>query len=78
MFLADYLGPERHCGARRVNLKMRVLRLERLQNQHLNGKITIDVLDRVLNGTISEEEFARCVPFWEEILADHETTRKDP
>jgi hypothetical protein len=56
----------------------RILRLEKLQNQHLSGKITIDVLDRIVNGTISEEEFARRMPFWEEIFADHETTRKAP
>jgi hypothetical protein len=46
-----------------MNLKARILRLERLQYPNTDGKISIDVLDRVVNGTISEEEFARWMPF---------------
>ena len=58
-----------------MNLKARILRLERQQNSKTGSPITIDVLDRVVNGTISEEEFARWMPFWEEIFADRELSR---
>jgi hypothetical protein len=56
-----------------MNLKARIQRLERQQNSKAGGKITIDVLDRVVNGTISDEEFARWMPFWEEIFANRES-----
>jgi len=55
-----------------MNLKARICRLEKLRQVKASARITIDVLDRVVNGTISEEEFARWMPFWEEILADCE------
>jgi hypothetical protein len=35
-----------------------------------SAKITIDVLDRIVNDTISDEEFAQWMPFWEEIFAN--------
>jgi hypothetical protein len=57
-----------------MNLQGRVKRLERLHHPHTDGRITIDVIDRVVNGTISAEEFVRWMPFWEKILADRETT----
>ena len=53
-----------------MNLKARVRRLEELQRAKTGAKITIDVLDRILNDTITEKEFARWMPFWQEILAD--------
>jgi hypothetical protein len=59
-----------------MNLKARVKRLEGLHHPHTDGRMTIDVLDRVVNGTISEEEFARWMPFWEKILADRENDAK--
>jgi len=55
-----------------MNLKARIQRLEKLRNSKVGGKITSDVLDRVVNDTISDEEFARWMPFWEEIFAGHE------
>ena len=57
-----------------MNLKARVQRLEKLQRAKTGAKITIAVLDRVVNGTITEKEFARWMPFWQEILADREAT----
>lgn len=56
-----------------MNLKARIQRLERLLASRTAGQITIAVLDRVVNGTITEAEFARWMPFWEEILADRES-----
>ena len=56
-----------------MNLKARVLRLEKLKNPHSGGKLTIDVLDRIVNDTISDEEFARWKPYLEEIFADRES-----
>ncbi len=61
-----------------MNLKTRVKRLERQQYPHSDGRITIDVLDRVVNGTISDAEFVRWMPFWEKILADPETPAQTP
>jgi hypothetical protein len=55
-----------------MNLKARVKKLERLQYPRPDDGITIAVLDRVVNGTISEEEFARHMPFWEEVLGNSE------
>jgi hypothetical protein len=55
-----------------MNLRARVRRLEKLQRAKTGAKITIEVLDRVLNGTITEKEFVRWTPFWQEILADRE------
>ena len=52
-----------------MNLKARIQRLEKLQRSKTGGTIPIDVLDRIVNGTISDEEFARWMPFWEEIFA---------
>jgi hypothetical protein len=40
-----------------MNLKARIQRLERQQKLRTGGKIFIEVLDRVVNGTISDEEF---------------------
>jgi putative ATP-dependent endonuclease of OLD family len=40
-----------------MNLKARIQRLERQQKLRTGGKISIEVLDRVVNGTISDEEF---------------------
>ena len=57
-----------------MNLKARILRLERQQKSKTGGKITIDVFDRIVNDTISDEEFSRWMPFWQEILADREAT----
>jgi hypothetical protein len=57
-----------------MNLKARILRLEKLQNPHSDGKITIDVFDRIVNDTISDKEFLRWEPYLEEIFADRETT----
>jgi hypothetical protein len=57
-----------------MKLKARVLRLEKLKNPHSSGKLTIDVFDRVVNGTITEEEFSRWMPFGEEIFANREST----
>jgi hypothetical protein len=59
-----------------MNLRARIKRLERLQ--HLDsGRISIDVIDRVVNGTISKDEFERWMPFWEKILANSRTTVRD-
>lgn len=52
------------------NLRARIKRLERLQHLDGGGKITIDVIDRMVNDTISYDEFQRWMPFWKEILAD--------
>jgi len=56
-----------------VYLKARIQRLEKFQQKKASAKITIDVLDRVVNDTISDEEFARYMPFWEELLSDPRT-----
>ena len=56
-----------------MNLKARVQRLEKLQRAKTGAKITIDVFDRIVNDTISDEEFARWMPFWEEIFANRES-----
>jgi len=61
-----------------MNLKARIQRLERQQKLRTGGKISIDVLDRVVNGTISDEEFARWMPFWEEIFANRESMCEPP
>jgi len=56
-----------------MNLQARIQRLEKLQNSKAGGKLTIDVLDRIANDTISDEEFARWTPFWEELFAERDT-----
>jgi hypothetical protein len=56
-----------------MNLKARVQRLEKLQHAKTGAKITIDVFDRIMNDTISDQEFARWKPYLEEIFADRET-----
>ena len=53
-----------------MNLKARIERLEKFQQVKASAQITIDVLDRVVNDTISDEEFARYMPFWEELFSD--------
>jgi hypothetical protein len=55
-----------------MRIKARIERLEKLQQARTNPKITIEVLDRVLDGTISDEEFARYMPFCEELFGDRE------
>ena len=56
-----------------MNLKARVQRLEKLQCAKTGAQITIDVLDRVVNDTITDEELARWIPFWVEIFANRES-----
>jgi len=57
-----------------VNLRARVKRLERLHHLHADANISVRVVDRVVDGTISDEEFERWMPFWDEILADSKIT----
>ena len=57
-----------------MNLRARVKWLERLHHLHADAKISFDVLDRVVDGTISDEEFEQWTPFWDEILAYSEIT----
>lgn len=61
-----------------MNLRARIQRLEKLRQVKASAKITIDVLDRVVNDTISDEEFARWMPFWEEIFANGESMCEPP
>jgi len=56
-----------------MNLKARIQRLERQQKLRTGGKISIDVLDRIVNDTISDEECARWQRYLEEIFADRES-----
>jgi hypothetical protein len=51
-----------------MNLSTRIARLEKLEKIDC-GQISIAVLDRILDDTISEQEFHRLTPLFEEVLA---------
>jgi hypothetical protein len=55
-----------------VNLKTRIQRPEGIKQARTGGQvtITIDVLDRVVNDRISDQELARYLPFFEELFSD--------
>jgi len=53
-----------------MNFRARIKRLETLHHLHAAAKKSIDVFDRIVDGTISDEEFERWMPFWDELLAD--------
>ena len=52
-----------------MNLRTRIARLKKRDNAGYN-RISMAVLDRILDGSISEQAFNRWVPLFEEILAN--------
>ena len=53
-----------------MTLKTRIDRLEQRADIGEPAKLTIAFFDSVLNGTVSEDEFARYVPALREILPE--------
>lgn len=52
-----------------MRLRTRIERLEQRAKVVASGKIPLAVIDRIINGTISELEYKRYLPTIEEIIA---------
>ena len=61
-----------------MRLRSRIERLERRQGLVTGGRIPIAVLDRVIDGTISEREYNRYRSRFEQIIAAAEGVTPEP
>ena len=58
-----------------MSLKARIEGLEKLRRSKTSGTPPIAVFDRIVNDTITDEEFEQWMPFWEELLREDKSAR---